>query len=263
MTIDQQNTHSGIFYGHAYGPLPAVSSSIPEVPPVGDALITPTDPDTPTVADVLGPQGDSAQDAPPHPPLLESPAGADFVYLCDLQPRPVEWLWQDRRACGTLAWIALAIAAALSRGRDPFTCEQIEPCTVLYASMEHNSAEIILPRFAGLDGDPKRFAVLRGAPSAASASLNLRDTSVIEEALQRTHARLVILDSLDSYFGMDLRQPTETLPLLEKLARLAERQHCCILFIRHLSKRGPGRPALRGRPKSPPPLHRVSGRRFP
>jgi hypothetical protein len=143
-------------------------------------------------------------------------------------------------------WIALAIAAALSRGRDPFTCEKLEPCTVLYASMEHNSSEIILPRFVGLHGDPKRFAVLRGARSTASASLNLRDTSVIEDALQRTHARLVIIDSLDSCSGLDLHQPTETLPLLEKLARLAERHHCCILFIRHLSKRGPGRPALRG-----------------
>jgi len=130
MTIDQQNTHSGIFYGHSFGPLPTVPSSIPEVPPVGDALTTPNAPDTPTVAGVLGPQGDSPQDAPPHPPFPESPAGADFVYLCDLQPRPVEWLWEDRLACGTLAmisgvpgsgktWIALAIAAALSRGQDP------------------------------------------------------------------------------------------------------------------------------------------------
>ena len=130
MTIDQQNTHSGIFYGHPFGPLPTVPSSIPEIPPVGDALKTPTAPVTATVAGVLGPQGDSPQDAPPHPPFPESPAGADFVYLCDLQPRPVEWLWQDRLACGTLAmisgvpgsgktWIALAIAAALSRGQDP------------------------------------------------------------------------------------------------------------------------------------------------
>jgi hypothetical protein len=107
MTIDKQNTHSGIFYGHPFGPLPAVPSSIPEVPPVGDdALTTPNDPDTATVAGVLGPQEDSPQDAPPHPPFPESPAGADFVYLCDLQPRPVEWLWQDRLACGTLAMIS-------------------------------------------------------------------------------------------------------------------------------------------------------------
>jgi hypothetical protein len=34
-----------------------------------------------TVAGVLAPQGDSPQDAPPHPPFPESPAGAEFVYL--------------------------------------------------------------------------------------------------------------------------------------------------------------------------------------
>ena len=54
---------------------------------------------------------------------------ADIVCLADVQPRPVEWLWQDRLASGTLAmlsgdpaagktWVALAIAAALSRFRN-------------------------------------------------------------------------------------------------------------------------------------------------
>ena len=256
MTGERQNTHSGIFYGHSFRPQPEVPSSAEY------RLTTPDDPDTANVADVLGPQEDASEDVPPlpSPPLPAEPTqGADVVYLCDLQPRPVEWLWQDRLACGTLAmisgvpgsgktWIALTIAAALSRGRAPITGEKLEPCTVLYASMEHDSSEIILPRFAGLHGDPTRFAVLRGALSASSASQNLFDPSVLEDALERTHARLVILDSFLNYSGagVDLRQPTETLSLLEKLARLAERRQCCILLTRHLSKRGAGRPALRG-----------------
>jgi hypothetical protein len=52
--------------------------------------------------------------------------GTDIIYLADLQPQPVEWLWQHRLAAGTLAmlsgepgsgktWVALAIAAALTR----------------------------------------------------------------------------------------------------------------------------------------------------
>jgi hypothetical protein len=255
MTGERQNTHSGIFYGHSFRPQPEVPSSAEY------RLTTPDDPDTANVADVLGPQEDASEDVPPlpSPPLPAEPTqGADVVYLCDLQPRPVEWLWQDRLACGTLAmisgvsgsgktWIALAVAAALSRGRAPFTGEKLEPCTVLYASMEHNSSEIILPRFLALHGDLKRFAVLRGALSAPSGSLNVRDTSVLEDALQRTHARLMILDSLDTHSGkgIDLHDPAETLPLLEKLARLAEKQDCCILLVRHLSKRGSGRPAHR------------------
>src|SRR5882724_9783523 len=86
----------------------------------------------------------------PHPPspLPGDETETDILYLADLQPEPVEWLWQHRLAAGTLAmfsgepgsgktWVALAIAAALTRGRDPFTGETLKPATVLYASAEH------------------------------------------------------------------------------------------------------------------------------
>ena len=240
-----------------FGSMPEVRYSSAEAPLVAGAPTT-NDSDTATAADVRP----SQQDSPPNERFV-SPTrgttcrrGTSFI-SAHLEPRPVEWLWQDRLACGTLAmisgvpgsgktWLALAIAAALSRGRDPWTCEALEPCTVLYASMEHDGSEIISPRFVALKGNPDRFAVLRPAGSAASASLKLRDTCTIEDALQRTGARLLILDSFDTYFGIDLHQPTETHPLCEKLARLAEKQHCCILLLRHLGKRGPGRPAVRG-----------------
>jgi hypothetical protein len=32
--------------------------------------------------------------------------GTDMIYLADLQPQPVEWLWQHRLAAGTLAMIS-------------------------------------------------------------------------------------------------------------------------------------------------------------
>jgi putative DNA primase/helicase len=231
-------------------------------------LIPAADQATSVNADNLSRQEDSPQGAPP-PSTLTLPAEAtatagcaDLVCLCDLQPQPVQWLWQNRLAIGSLAmisgapgsgktWIALAIAAALSRGRAPGLVQALElplePCTVLYASMEHDSSEIIQPRFASLNGDPARLVVLRGAVSTPSPAVNLRDPSILENALQRTQARLVILDSFHSSFGdaVDLDQPAEALPLLQSLARLADRHRCCILLIRHLSKRGLGRPPLR------------------
>jgi AAA domain len=192
-------------------------------------------------------------------PQPQAPTGiADLVYFSDLQLQPVQWLWQDRLASGTLAmisgvpgsgktWIALAIAAALSRGRVPDTGETCEPCNVMYASMEHGSSEIIHPRFIGLQGDPARFVVLRGAVSETAPSLNLRDTAVLEDALQRTHARLLILDSFHSFSGagLDLHRPPETLLMLKKLARLADRHRCCILLVCHLSNRVHCRAGLR------------------
>ncbi len=262
MTINSLNSRTTIFSNASFGSHPEAPSSI-EHP-----LMPTADQATSESADNLSRQQDSPEGAPP-PSTLPLPAEAtaatgraDLVYLRDLQPQPVQWLWQNRLAIGSLAmisgapgsgktWIALAIAAALSRGRAPVPGEEAlepppEPCTVLYASTEHDSSEIIHPRFASLNGDPARLAVLRGAVSTPSPAVNLRDPSILEDALQRTRARLVILDSFHSSSGdgVDLDQP-EAVPLLENLARLAERHRCCILLIRHLSKRGLGRPPLR------------------
>ena len=172
--------------------------------------------------------------------------GTDIVYLADLQPQPVEWLWQHRLAAGTLAmlsgepgsgktWVALAIAAALTRGRDPFTGEKLKPATVLYASAEHSAAQVIQPRFAGLHGDPARLVILRRAVSASSMSSPDSALRDLDDALQKTQAHLVILDPWDSLWEVDL----------DRLGRLAELHRCCILLIRHLATAG--RPVRRGR----------------
>ncbi len=176
-------------------------------------------------------------------------ASADIVYLSNLPLRPVEWLWQDRLASGSLAmiagepgsgktWIALAIAAALTRGRTPFTGKEVEPCTVLYASTEHDGSEVIQPRFTKLNGNTSRFVILRGAVSS---------TSVLEDALEQTEARLLILDPFHRLLGpgADLHPSRQSLSLLETLAALAEKHRCCILLLSHLLKSGPGRPAHR------------------
>jgi putative DNA primase/helicase len=203
------------------------------------------------------PQQTMMNDAPsPHPPSPLSAdadatvAGTDILYLADLQPEPVEWLWRHRLAAGTLAmlsgepgsgktWVALAIAAALTRGRDPFSGEKLKPATVLYASAEHAAAQVIQPRFAGLLGDPARLVVLRrtisvrSTPSSDAAHRDL--PNALENAIQKTRAELVILDPWDDLLGLD------------RLGRLAELHRCCILLIRHLAKPTSGRPVLRGR----------------
>jgi DNA repair protein RadA/Sms len=219
------------------------------------------------------PPAEPAPESAPEPaPITPSPTfplspgstgrHADIVCLADVQQQPIEWLWQDRLASGTVAllsgdpgsgktFLALAIAAALSRGQAPHTGEPLEPCTVLYASTENTGAEVVRPRFERLLGDPRRLVLLRGTVSghsAQSTSLSLRDTTILEDALQRTHARLLIVDPLHSYFrpAPDRHLSTEPRPVLDGLALLAERHRCCILLIRHLSKRGAGRAIHRG-----------------
>ena len=191
MAINQLNTRTSLF-ARPSTPQPELAPPAGHLPIAADA------------AEALAQQGLPGE--VPGPQLPADPAAtencADIVYLSDLPLRPVEWLWQDRLASGTLAmisgesgsgktWIALAIAAALSRGRAPFTGEKLKPCTVLYASTEHDSSAVIHPRFAKLNGDATRFVVLRGGVSSPS---------VLEDALERTQARLLILDPFHSLF---------------------------------------------------------------
>jgi AAA domain len=200
--------------------------------------------------------GHPSLNADSHPSSPSDPATgrrADIVCLSDVQPRPIEWLWQDRLASGTLAmlsgdpgagktWVALAIAAALSHGRAPGSGEALEPCTVLYASTQNTGSELVRPRFAKLDGDASRLVLLRGVvaeDTGQSTTLTLGDTAALEDALYRTHARLLIVDPLHSYFGG--LHASRRNHVLDRLARLAHRHRCCILFVRHLSKRSASR----------------------
>ena len=182
---------------------------------------------------------------------------ADLVCLADIEPRPIDWLWTDRLAAGAVSvlsgdpgsgktWVALAIAAGLSRGQEPGALSAsgyADPCTILYASTANAAAELLRPRFASLEGDPARLILLRGALSAGSAqsaALTLRDTPILEDALERTRARLLIIDPLHSFLGADGHRANESGRVFDNLARLAENHRCCILLIRHLRKRGRG-----------------------
>jgi hypothetical protein len=189
----------------------------------------------------------------------ESPAPrADLLYLADVEHRSVEWLWQDRLAAGTVSvlsgdpgsgktWVALAIAAALSTGRTPGPTDAttsstnvIPPCTIVYACADYVGSELIRPRFLSLGGDPARLVLLRGvASSLAPGAFNLSNTAILEDALEQTGARLLILDPLHCYLaGSDRHRAHGAAHVFENLARLAEKHRCCILLVRHLRRRG-------------------------
>jgi RecA-family ATPase len=78
-----------------------------------------------------------------------------------------------------------------------------------------------------------------------STSLSLRDTPMLEDALERTQARLLIIDPLHSYlWAVDRHRANESGRAFGNLARLAEKHRCCILLVRHLRKRGAGQASI-------------------
>ncbi len=187
----------------------------------------------------------------------------DLLCLADVEARPVDWLWEPFIPMRMLSmisgdpaagksFIALAVAADLSRGRLR-DGRIVDPASTLYLTCENPAAECVRPRFDSLGGDPALLTLLQGTRFAVDGeehrgTVSLGDIRTLDAAIVQTHARLVIVDPLQSYFGahVDLHRSNETRPVLDGLAKLAEARGCAILLIRHLSKQSGGKAIHRG-----------------
>ena len=124
---------------------------------------------------------------------------------------------------------------------------------MLYLSVENSAEHVIRPRFDSLGGEPSRFHLLRGSVVGVGdqikrGSVRLSDMELINEAVLEKHARLVIVDPIQSYLGaeVDAHRSNETRPIMDGLSRIAEDHRCCILLVRHLGKARTGKALYQG-----------------
>lgn len=181
-----------------------------------------------------------------------------MVCLADVEAKPVEWLWKPYVPLRMLTMLsgdpgigktalAMALAASLTRGETILSGEPATPGNVLYLTNENSPEYVLRPRFEALDGVASRFFWLRGTLNSDDKprTITLEDTGQLEQAVTDCHARLVVIDPLQSFLGADVdaHRANETRPVLDGLIKLAERKGCAILINRHLSK-GVGGSAL-------------------
>jgi len=216
-------------------------------------------PGTAPVTKIETRQADSVSVNPP-----DTPSGPELLCLADVEPRAVDWLWEPfipARMMTMLSgdpgtgksYIALSISAELSRGRLR-DGRIVEPTNTLYLSVENPVAESLRPRFDALGGDPARFFLLEGKPQFDAdgnkhlIAVTLADLAAIEAAIVKVQARLMVVDPIQSYLGagVDLHRSNETRPVMDGLAKLAEKHGCAILLRRHLSKQSGGKAIHRG-----------------
>jgi hypothetical protein len=187
------------------------------------------------------------------PPTLERPAG---VLLSEVTAEEVTWLWAQRipRAKLTLlegdpdegkSTVAFDLAARVSTGAAmPLDTTMTKPAGVVILSAEDALGDTIRPRLeaAGADLDRIlgfRFEELPTIPEGLT---------VIEAAINRVEAALVIIDPLVAFFSRAVHayRDHDVRRALTPLMALAERTGAAVLAVRHLNKARTARAKYRG-----------------
>jgi predicted ATP-dependent serine protease len=118
-----------------------------------------------------------------------------------------------------------------------------EPTTVIYQTAEDGLADTVKPRLELAGADCERIVVI----DESDKSLSMVDER-LEEAIQKTKAKLLILDPIQAYLGggMDMNRANEARDMTKKLGALAEKYKCAIVLIGHMNKASGNKAAYRG-----------------
>ena len=187
------------------------------------------------------------------------PAKLEIIKASEITPKEVRWLWYPYIPFGKVTLLQgdpgdgksklmLSLAALLSKGAPlPFADEDEsgEPMTVIYQTTEDDADDTVVPRFNAAGGDGDRLIFIK----EDEKSLTFGDDR-IREAVEKYHAKLLILDPMSSYIGdtCSMNNANETRAEFNHLIAVAKDTGCAIVIIAHMNKA-----------KDTSPLYRTNG----
>ena len=184
------------------------------------------------------------------------------VLLSEVKPERVEWLWKNRIPLGKITMLdgdpdlgksllTLEISARLSR-KQPLPGEG--PAVdggVVILSAEDGLGDTIRPRLEAAGADLDRIVALKYTPEREgeqTVSSIPVDIPVIQAAIERVKAKLVVVDVLMAYLASNTNsfRDQDVRLALAPLSEMAGRAGVAIILIRHLTKAPGGNPLYRG-----------------
>lgn len=177
----------------------------------------------------------------------------DLVPLSAIEPEEIHWLWQNRIPLGKLtvlmgdpglgkSLLTISVASVVSIGgtfKDDATAEQ---GAVVLLTAEDGLADTVRPRLDAAGANIEQVYALRSVKDKATDLIGRmfqlsQDILLLEEAITRTGAKLVIMDPLNAYLGgVDSHKAAEVRAVLAPLSAMAERTGVAVLVVHHLNK---------------------------
>ena len=117
--------------------------------------------------------------------------------------------------------LALQIIATLTTGKPVWEgAPPMEPVNVIYQTAEDGLSDTIKPRLVAAGADCARVMVIDDSDRVLTL-----DDDRLEQAIEQTGARLVVLDPIQGYIGasVDMHRANEIRPLMYRIAKLAEK----------------------------------------
>ena len=178
-----------------------------------------------------------------------------LINMADVQSKEVEWLWYPYIPYGKITIVQgdpgegkttfiLQLAAHLSKGeRLPFEETEREAIQIIYQTAEDGLEDTIKPRLEKAGADCSKILVIDETESELSMS-----DERLEQAIQETGAKLIILDPIQAYLGaeIDMHRANEIRPVLKRLGMMAEKYCCAIVVIGHMNKSSGSKSTYRG-----------------
>lgn len=178
-----------------------------------------------------------------------------IINMADVAVEKVKWVWYPYIPYGKVTIVQgdpgegkttfiLALVSLLTQGNPmPEEKSGSEPINVIYQTAEDGLADTIKPRLLASGADCSRVLVI----DETDKELTLCDKR-LEQGIQETGAKVIILDPLQAYLGgdVDMHRANEVRPVFKRLFATAEKTGCAVILIGHMNKDAKGKALYRG-----------------